>query len=120
MENISLQELVKKMREEIDLPGDQEKLDVAEPKGKITAADFKKLRSMKQSKSIKKESGDHEVAMAMSSLKDVISNASQLINKLGAMERDIPGWIQNHITNAENYIEQANQGFHELHNEDYE
>ena len=114
MENISLQELVKKMREEIDLPGDQEKLDVAEPKGKITAADFKKLRSMK------KEAPDHEGAMAMSSLKDIISSASQLINKLGAMERNIPGWIQNHITNAENYIEQANQGFHELHNEDYE
>jgi hypothetical protein len=32
------------------------------------------------------------------------------------MERDIPGWIQDHITNAENYIDQANQGFHELNN----
>jgi hypothetical protein len=61
-----------------------------------------------------REGADHEVAMAMSSLKEIVSNASQLMDKLGGMERDIPGWIQDHITNAENYIEQANQGFHEL------
>lgn len=30
-----------------DLPGKQEKLDVAEPKGKLTGADFKKLRASK-------------------------------------------------------------------------
>ena len=59
--------------------------------------------------------GDHEVAMAQASLKSIISSASQLMNKLGNMERDIPGWIQDHITNAENYIDQAAQGFHELH-----
>ncbi len=35
--------------------------------------------------------------------------------KLGNDERNIPGWIQDHITNAENYIDQAAQGFHELH-----
>ena len=155
--------------ENIDLPGNQEKIDVAEPKGKITAADFKKLRSMKKEGQYKhsidqllkivqtkkagpeykkalmdlinlakektgkeihsiadlkqaldyeepkiREGADHEVAMAMSSLKEIVSNASQLMDKLGGMERDIPGWIQDHITNAENYIEQANQGFHEL------
>jgi hypothetical protein len=61
-----------------------------------------------------KEGADHEVAMAMSSLKEIVSNASQLMDKLGGMERNIPGWIQDHITNAENFIEQANQGFHEL------
>jgi hypothetical protein len=116
MKNISLQALVRALREEqdIDLPGDQEKIDVAEPKGKITKADFAKLRSMKKGKSLKKEGGDHEVAMAMSSLKEIVSNASQLMDKLGGMERNIPGWIQDHITNAENYIEQANQGFHEI------
>jgi hypothetical protein len=36
------------------------------------------------------------------------------MNKLGDDERDIPGWIQDHITNAENFIDQAAQGFHEL------
>lgn len=60
------------------------------------------------------ESEDHEVSMAMSSIKEIISNATQLMNKLGQEERNIPGWIQDHITNAENYINQANKGFHEL------
>jgi len=61
-----------------------------------------------------KESGDHEVAMAQNSLKAIAKAAMELSNKIGGVERDIPGWIQDHITNAENYIEQAAQGFHEL------
>jgi hypothetical protein len=61
-----------------------------------------------------KEGDDHEVAMAQASLKSIIKSSAQLMNKLGMMERDIPGWIQDHITNAENYIDQAAQGFHEL------
>lgn len=60
------------------------------------------------------EGEDHEVAMAQASLKSIIKSAAQLMLKLGNMERDIPGWIQDHITNAENYIDQASQGFHEL------
>jgi hypothetical protein len=63
------------------------------------------------------ENEDHEVSMAQASLKSIISSASQLMNKLGNDERNIPGWIQDHIVNAENYIDQANQGFHELDNE---
>ena len=58
--------------------------------------------------------GDHEVAMAQSSLKSIVKSAVELHKKLGSMERNIPGWIQDHITNAENYIDQAAQGFHEL------
>jgi hypothetical protein len=61
--------------------------------------------------------GDHEVSMAQASLKSIIKSAAQLMNKLGMMERNIPGWIQDHITNAENYIDQAAQGFHELHHD---
>jgi hypothetical protein len=57
---------------------------------------------------------DHEVSMAQNSLKSIIRSAIELHNKLGNMERNIPGWIQDHITNAENYIDQAAQGFHEL------
>ena len=57
---------------------------------------------------------DHEVSMAQSSLKSIIQSAVELHKKFGNEERDIPGWIQDHITNAENYIDQANQGFHEL------
>jgi len=67
-----------------------------------------------QAKIIAKEGEDHEVAMAQNSLKSIISSASELMNKLGDEERDIPGWIQDHITNSENFIDQANQGFHEL------
>lgn len=63
-----------------------------------------------------KEGEDHEVAMAQASLKDIISSASQLMNKIGQEEINIPAWIQDHITNSENYIEQANQGYHELCN----
>jgi len=69
-------------------------------------------------KSMKKEGhGDHEVAMAMASLKSIIKSSVTLLNKLGNEERNIPGWIQDHITNAENYIDQAAQGFHELHHD---
>jgi len=57
---------------------------------------------------------DHEVSMAISSLKSIIKSSVTLLNKLGNEERNIPGWIQDHITNAENYIDQAAQGFHEL------
>jgi len=62
--------------------------------------------------------GDHEVAMAMSSLKSIIKSSVTLLNKLGNEERNLPGWIQDHITNAENYIDQAAQGFHELHHDE--
>ena len=57
-----------------------------------------------------KEGGDHEVSMAVSSLEAIV----ELRQKLGNTERNIPGWIQDHIAKAENYIEQAAQGFHEL------
>ena len=53
--------------------------------------------------------------MANNSLESIIKSAMELKMKLGGNERDIPGWIQDHITNAENYIDQASQGFHELH-----
>jgi hypothetical protein len=62
------------------------------------------------------EGEDHEVSMANASLKAIISSASLLMSKLGNNERNIPAWIQDHITNAENYIEQAAQGFHEIDN----
>lgn len=61
-----------------------------------------------------KEANDHEVAMAQSSLQTIIDAAIDLQTKIGEMEIDLPGWIQNHITNSENYINQANKGFHKL------
>ena len=68
-------------------------------------------------KNIKKEGADHEVSMAVSSLKAIAEAIIELRQKLGNQERNIPGWIQDHIAKAENYIEQAAQGFHELKDE---
>ena len=62
--------------------------------------------------------GDHEVAMAVSSLESIAEAIMELRQKLGNVERNIPGWIQDHIAKAENYIEQAAQGFHELKGDD--
>lgn len=57
---------------------------------------------------------DHEVSMAKNSLEQIIATAQELMMKMGDEERNIPGWIQDHITNAENYIHQASKNFHEL------
>jgi pyruvate/2-oxoglutarate dehydrogenase complex dihydrolipoamide acyltransferase (E2) component len=62
--------------------------------------------------------GDHEVSMAVSSLEAIAEAIVELRQKLGNTERNIPGWIQDHIAKAENYIEQAAQGFHELKNDE--
>lgn len=99
-----------KLMQEVDLPGNQEKIDVAEPKGKITAADFAKLRS---NKDVKEESEDHEVSMANNSIETIIKAAMELKTQLGNNEKDIPAWIQDHISKAENYITQASQNYHE-------
>jgi|LauGreDrversion4_2_1035121.scaffolds.fasta_scaffold803408_2 hypothetical protein len=66
------------------------------------------------SKKLIKEAGDHEVSMAHNSLKAIIDAATELQGKIGTMEFDIPGWIQDHIAKAENYITQASQNFHKL------
>lgn len=60
---------------------------------------------------------DHEVSMAQNSLKSIVSSASQLMNLLGDDEKDIPAWIQDHITNAANFISQAAENYHEYNNE---
>jgi hypothetical protein len=81
--------------------------------GKVDKTD-KYLSKRRKAVAANLKEGDHEVAMAQSSLKDIAKAAIELSQKVGDIERDIPGWIQDHITNAENYIEQAAQGFHEL------
>ena len=49
-------------------------------------------------------SQDHEVSMANNSLDTIIKMATELKAKMGENEKDIPAWIQDHITNAENFI----------------
>jgi len=60
------------------------------------------------------EGEDHEVGMAMNFLKAIQEDAAELEQKIGPLERDLPGWIQDHISQAYNYLKQANDGFHEL------
>lgn len=109
---ILMRELNKK-----DLPGNQEKIaGAAEPKDKITAADFAALRAKKDME----EGQDHEVSMAHNSLESIIKSAIELKAKLGGEEKDIPAWIQDHITNAENYINQASKNYHEYSNGEHD
>jgi hypothetical protein len=56
---------------------------------------------------------DHEVSMAGAQLDDIIKNATELRAKIGNMEMDIPAWCQDHISQAQNFISQANVGFNE-------
>jgi hypothetical protein len=70
----------------------------------------------KYSKSLEEgeDHADHEIYMAKTSLKSIAKSVMDLMQKLEGGERDIPAWIQDHISNAENFIDQAAQGFHEL------
>jgi hypothetical protein len=57
---------------------------------------------------------DHEVSMIQTSLDSIIKNATELKRKIGNYEKNIPAWIQDHVVNSENYIEQANSGYYSL------
>lgn len=60
------------------------------------------------------EAEDHEVGMALGQLQAIHTAAGELEEKLGTEEKDIPAWIQAHITSAYEYLKQANDNFHEL------
>jgi hypothetical protein len=60
------------------------------------------------------ETKDHEVSMAGGQLDDIIRNATELKGKVGEKEMNLPGWIQDHISQAMQFINQANTGFHKL------
>ena len=85
--------------------------------GKVDKTDKYLLKRRKAVVANLKE-GDHEVAMAVSSLEEIAKAIVELRQQLGNTERNIPGWIQDHIAKAENYIEQAAQGFHEIKNDE--
>jgi hypothetical protein len=59
------------------------------------------------------EGEDHEVSMANNSLDTIIKMATELKAKMGENEKEIPAWIQDHISKAENYISQAAGNYHE-------
>ncbi len=60
-----------------------------------------------------KEEEDHEVSMAQNQLDSIIKHATELKSKIGEQEKDIPAWIQDHISNSQNYISQAATNYHE-------
>jgi Ni,Fe-hydrogenase I large subunit len=62
---------------------------------------------------IKEADEDHEVKMAQGQLDYIIKTANELKQKLGNAERNIPGWIQDHISKAHSYLHQSNSGYHE-------
>jgi hypothetical protein len=76
---------------------------------------FKPQTESPQSVSVqlKEESEDHEVGMANGQLDYIIKSANELKGKLGGEEKEIPGWIQDHISKAHSYLHQANSGYHE-------
>jgi hypothetical protein len=80
--------------------------------GKIDSADYLQARSNAIEKA-KNLDEDYEVAMAQDSLDSIIRAAMMLKAQMGDNEVDLPAWIQDHITNSENYINQAAKGYHE-------
>lgn len=103
-----IDELMAQMEE---LTGNQKKLDV-DKDGKIEADDLAKLRAG-QKDEVVLENEDHEVSMSVSALDDIIRNATELKGKVGMEEKDLPAWIQDHISQAQNFINQANTNFHD-------
>jgi hypothetical protein len=61
-----------------------------------------------------KEGEDHEVGMAMSQLNAISKAVGELLQKIGREEKDLPGWLQDHISQSYNYIKQANDGYYEV------
>lgn len=72
------------------------------------------LKGIKSRSVNEMEEMDHEVGMAMGQLDDIIKNATELKGKIGVDEQNLPGWIQDHISQSQNFINQANTGYHEL------
>lgn len=75
---------------------------------------LKKIIRNEISRALVKENEDHEVKMAQQQLLVIARSAVELSQKIGTMEKNLPGWIQDHISQAQNYINQANTGYHEL------
>jgi hypothetical protein len=93
---------------------DDEWKDVRNPK-KQEIINFINAYNEKNSNNVNKGdlNEDYEVAMAQDSLDSIIRAAMMLKSQMGDNEVNLPAWIQDHITNSENYINQAAKGYHE-------
>lgn len=102
------------LSEKLD-PVGQEDSDIDNDGDTDSTDKYLKNRRDAISTAMKKEEhdGDHEVSMADGALDDIIKNATELKSKMGSDEKDIPAWIQDHISQAQNFINQANTNYHE-------
>lgn len=73
-----------------------------------------KAGQVQEETDMKSNGGDHEVGMALNQLDDIIRNATEVKSKLGTQEENMPGWIQDHISQAQNFINQVATNFHKL------
>ena len=96
-----------------------EKADLNKDK-KISSYEKKRGAAVEKNVDEGHEGQDHEVSMANNSIESIIWAANELKKHLQGGERDIPAWIQDHITNAENYIVQAAKNYHEYGSEEGE
>ena len=63
--------------------------------------------------------GDHEVSMARNALQAIARNSQEIMGKIGINEKDIPGWIQDHISQANSFLNQVAQNYHEVEGDPY-
>ena len=77
-------------------------IDCNNPKGFSQRAHCQGRKKMNEAKS-----GDHEIGMAQSQLKNSAENIAKLRKKLGKKERDIPAWMQAKITDTEHNTDAA-------------
>lgn len=75
---------------------------------------FNKLTELLKYKQRQEASKNHTIGLSQNLLDDIIKNASELKEKLGYVEKEIPAWIQDHISQSQNFINQANTNYHEL------
>ena len=100
------------------LDGELDLVDAAKESGLGVAGLITLIKKIdKKFKWSLKEGDDHEVGMAQGQLEAIINAAMDLQEKLGGEEKDIPGWIQDHISQSYNYLKQANDNYHELEEE---
>ena len=57
------------------------------------------------------QSSDYEVSMSQKQLDGIIKAATELKGKMGEQEFNVAAWVQDHISQALNFITQANTGF---------
>ena len=101
-----------------ELSGKQSKIDVAEPKGKITAADFKKLRDAKAHKKEVEEyylSNDEEIEEAETEEGNVFTGALAKAKESGKDSFEVDGKEYNVNESEEKWIQKTNMKKGALH-----